>query len=230
MNGQGGIILFSEICEYMEQYSLHESEVSYTGQYPDMPEFEKPWKGCIQVSQGGGGASSIGKPLQSEGFSKCVAMILKNTKTLESALFHIEDIDMNHKQTRIVDEMMRNFLYSLAMPGSEKDNLLSTLDYISKYDCPQNHGGKMSRQEFQAQMEQLNKEGIMQARFISGTNGRSCVRNRVEDSLFGFLGVHVKDDIIVGTGNYHWSIVHFPIDNRILIDARNQNKVLSYCF
>lgn len=80
-----------------KQYSLPLEEHSYTDQYPPDLRFEKPWEGCIQVGQGEGKLSNDGKPLQSEGFSLCSALIIQNIDTQEAALFHIDDIDLHHR-------------------------------------------------------------------------------------------------------------------------------------
>ena len=64
------------------KYTECTSRTPYTGQYPNMIEFSKPWTSCIQVGQRYGAISNT-KPLQSEGFSQCTALILKNNQSLE---------------------------------------------------------------------------------------------------------------------------------------------------
>lgn len=83
-----------EVSKKGEAVKKPQRQVSYTGQYPDMIEFAKPWECCIQVGQGSGKLSLDRKPLQSEGFSKCSGLILKNGANLESALFHVDDFDL----------------------------------------------------------------------------------------------------------------------------------------
>lgn len=80
-------------------------------QYPNMVEFERPWESCIQVAQGNGKLSLDGQALQSEGFSKCCALILQNTNSNEAALFHISDIDLNHRQCEILSQLEPNSTY-----------------------------------------------------------------------------------------------------------------------
>jgi hypothetical protein len=85
-----------------KEYSLPLEEYSYIGRYPPDLRFEKPWEVCIQVGQGSGKRSNDGKPLQSEGFSKCTALIIQNADTQEAELFHIDDIDLSHTQSELL--------------------------------------------------------------------------------------------------------------------------------
>src|SRR3989339_926001 len=94
-------------------YTLALKKVSYSSQYPNGVEFGIPPGGYIYVGQSQGGISPDGQPLQSEGFAQCSALILKNSQTLESALFHIDDINLNYKQTPIVDQLVRNYIAGL---------------------------------------------------------------------------------------------------------------------
>lgn len=80
-------------------------EYLYTGQYPDMDEFEKPWESCIQVNQGDGKISLDCTPLQSERFSKCCVLILQSAASLEAALFHISDIDLDYRQRAVLSQL-----------------------------------------------------------------------------------------------------------------------------
>lgn len=73
-----------------------------------MIEFQKPWEGCIQVGQGLGKLSLDGKPLQSDGFSKCSGLVLRNGNTQESALFHVDDFDLGIWQTPVIREFITN--------------------------------------------------------------------------------------------------------------------------
>lgn len=210
----------------MDKYTPHESEFSYTGQYPDMPEFEKPWKACVQVSQGHGKISSDGRPLQSEGFSKCIAMLLKNKVNLESALFHVDDIDLKGTQTEVLGYFMENYLRGIDLSPKERKLLLSVTGDVSKYRYPE----AMKRVAYQEKMEELNSKGVIKARFIVGSSGRHSVKDRVTGSLLNYLGVHVGDDILVDTGRAHWALVYKPAEARIYVDARSQEKVLTFSF
>jgi len=201
-------------------------EVSYANQYPDLIEFEKPWeKPCIQVGQGFGKISSEGYPLQSEGFTKCSALILRNKSTLESALFHIDEWNLNERQTPIVNQFMINYLNQCNIDSSEKEILFSTLESITRYEYPK----LMKREEFKSLMEKLNSNGIIQACFVYGENSRETGVS-ISESLLNYLGIQRLDDIKVETGNYSWATVYYPKESKILIDRRKDKKVLSYSF
>lgn len=200
-------------------------EVSYINQYPNLIEFEKPWENCIQVGQGNGKLSLECTSLQSEGFSKCSALILRNLLNSNSALFHIDEWDLNERQTPIVNQFMINYLDLLNIASFKKENLLSAMKSITQYEYPK----IMKREEFQSIMKTLNSEGQIQARFVYGDNSRET-GNVINDSLLGYLGIKRLDDIKVETGNYHWAIVYRPKESQILIDRRKDKKVLSYYF
>ena len=211
--------------EEKTKYTPALEEVSYIGQYPNLLEFEKPWEKCIQVGQGNGEISLEGKPLQSEGFSKCSGLILRNKSNLESALFHIAEFDLDYKQTPVVAQIMENYINNLSLDVSEKEILLSSARVICKYSYPKT----MKRETFQSRMEELNSSGIMQARFLYGDVSREIGR-RIVDSLLSYLGFKLIEDIKVNTGQYHWAAVYYPKESKILIDRRKDKKILSYSF
>jgi hypothetical protein len=81
----------------------------YSGEYPDIPEFQKPWelRELRRVGQGGGEVTQ-GEPLISEGFSFCKAGILYDTRYETSALFHFEpDPRFFNKQKERLREVSR---------------------------------------------------------------------------------------------------------------------------
>ena len=82
--------------------------IFYEGKYPDMVEFEKPWESCVQVNQRFGAISMDGRALQSEGFSKCYALILRSVNTFESALFHVSDIDLTPEQIMVLQKLSKS--------------------------------------------------------------------------------------------------------------------------
>lgn len=211
------------------KYTPYGSETSYTGQYPPILEFDR-LKEYIKVGQGDGKISLNGRPLESEGFGQCFGVILRNRDNLESALFHVSDLDLNTvKQTILVEELMKNHIHHSVISDKEREELLETLPYICKYNCPSNYG-KMTRKEFQRRMEKLNKNKIIQARFIGGDSSRIHCRSRIEDSLFNYLGIQVKDDILVDTGGIHWDLLYKPNEEDIYVNSRKQDKVLTFKF
>lgn len=211
-----------------QKYTPHESETSYTGQYPNMSEFEKPWEGCIQVGQGNGKISLDEKPLESEGFSNCVGLILRNKNSLEGALFHIDDIDLScdyyHHQTEVVEHLVKNYLKEKGL--SNRERLFSALHDVCGYWYPK----AMKREKFQEIMEELNKDKIIQARFVGGNSSRTWIKSRIKDSLFGFLGIPIKNDILVDTGIYPWDLLYKPNEEGIYVNSIKQKKVLAFKF
>ena len=214
--------------DIMVEYTPYESEVIYSGQYPDMIEFTNLCETSIQVEQGQGKISKYGEPLQSRGFSKCFGLIIRNQLNLESALFHVDDIDLTHTHTPVVGELLRKYVDSLNIDSFERKSLFDAMDEIIHYGLPEFDGG-MKRKEFQSRMEELNENGIIQARIIRGDNSHD-VKNRIVGSLLGYLGIPVVEDLIVNTGRKHWAVVYKPNESKIYIDVRDQKKLLKFNF
>jgi len=214
-------------------YTLALKKVSYSSQYPNGVEFGIPPGGYIYVGQSQGGISPDGQPLQSEGFAQCSALILKNSQTLESALFHIDDINLNYKQTPIVDQLVRNYIAGLDLDQTEKETLPNLISAAARFwnlktftDRPY---GEKERQAFKARMAELNHEGALKACFILGDTSRD-VKGRVMGELLSYFGIDAVEEIIVKTGQYHWGIAYKPQESTVLVNAEKQKKVLSYLF
>jgi hypothetical protein len=212
----------------MTTYTIPKSEVSYNDYYPKIIEFEKPWETSIRVGQGKGCISKMGIPFQSEGFSKCFGLILRNRSNLESALFHVDDIDLNHNQTPIIEELMKNYITHLNIDYTEKNKLLGAITDITHYNYSHNYE-KITRKDFQLRMEQLNSDRTIQACFVRGDESRD-IKSRIVGSLLGHLGINVVDDLIINTGKQHWAMVYKPNKSEIYVDAKNQKKVLTFMF
>lgn len=88
-----------------KSYTQPDNAIRYSGQYPHIPELEKPWELTEQVGQGRGKVSAFGKPLQSEGFSKCNALIIQDTEGDSAALFHVEEFDLTRQQIDRLDDL-----------------------------------------------------------------------------------------------------------------------------
>lgn len=209
-------------------YTPHLTEVSYRKQYPDMIEFARPWECCIQVGQGCGKISKDGQTLQSEGFSFCSGLILKDKKTLESALFHIDEWDLPDRSCPTLEEFMVDYISRLDIGDKETNQLIDVSRYIAFYRCPSNYG-RMKREEFQEIMEKLNETGDLTGQFIFGTVSRHT-KNRIVDNMLKYFGVKVQDDILVKTGQVHWDVVYKPKESTIFVNNGIYNKVLSYNF
>jgi len=229
-------------------YTPYESKIHYEKQYPDIQEFKKPLETCIQVDQNHSKNSLDGRPLQSENFSSCIAMILRNKENLESALFHIEDIDIEceylFRQSDATENIMKNHLNRQSLNQNERTRLLSNLRKACQYEYPslvsafygmgehdsEDDTKKMEVEELQEKMQEFNKNNIIQARFVSGTKGSYWIGEDIKRSLLDLLRIKVKEDIIIDTENGSWSIVYFPKTNKILVDSRSQKKVLTFNF
>lgn|SRR3989338_7347545 len=209
------------------------SETLYSGDYPDMIEFRKPWESCIQVGQGRGNISSDGKSLQSEGFGKCCALILKNAKTSESALFHIDDINLNEKQTPIVEQVMQNYIESLHLSDEEKRRLLALASGASRFwnvtGFTQKPYSGIERDVFISKMRELNSDSTMRACFVMGDVSRD-IEHRVMGELLNNFGIHTSTNILVQTGAVHWGILYKPAESVIIVDSRKYKKSLNFSF
>jgi hypothetical protein len=206
-----------------------ESELSYAGQYPDMTEFEKPWESAIRVNQGSGDVSYDGTPLQSEGFSKCIALLLRNETNLDSAMFHIDDLDLggwDGSQIKVMREYMNRYISSFDMPRKEKEDILVANHDVTTYSYPRS----MSRETFKKKMEELNSDTEIKAAFVVGTNGRGFVADRVRGSLLNYLGIDAGDNINVDTGHFHWANVYKPNESNIYVQSKSLEKVLIFRF
>lgn len=90
----------------------------YQGDYPQIPEFEKPWETCIQFGQGNAQISKEGVPIQSEGFSKCAALIIQNLDTSEVYGAHIDDWRLNDKQYEKLETLSKGRYAARFIRGS----------------------------------------------------------------------------------------------------------------
>jgi hypothetical protein len=76
-------------------------------QFTDDPRFHisENANNCILVSQGGVKSSIDARPLQSMGFATCRALAIKNLRTGETILMHIEDLTIGDSQYKALNEM-----------------------------------------------------------------------------------------------------------------------------
>jgi len=135
--------------------------IPYQGQYPDQPEFQKPWE-HVQVGQGDGKTSSD-TALISEGLGLCFLVFLKNLKTGNSGLLHIEDAEINQVQASEINRL-----------GSKKDLRAIILE------------GEVSYPIIRVQ-RQLAKRGIDVVRVINVDTGEAhfaaCYRPKQDEIL-----------------------------------------------
>jgi hypothetical protein len=215
-------------------YTPHITEISSGGQHSNWPSSGISHGSYIFVGQGEGCLSSDGKPLKSEGFYTCSALIIKNTKSLESALFHLDNYRFNYKQTSVVEILVMNFLASLDLDSAEKDSLADLVSAATHYWNKRKFtGGKYNlaeREAFKSRMAELNNDGTIRACFILGDSSNRNIGYIVRKEFLDDLDIGVEKEIFISTGDSHWGTVYRPHDSTVLINLREQKKVLSYSF
>ncbi len=104
-----------------------------------MEEFAEPWNCCLRFAAGGGDISKDGTPLESAGFGLCYGFSLHSVKTLETAAFHVNDIEPNYEQRLKIRSLSRG-------------------EYVAVFSC-----GGASRNYINLVLSDsiLNKEGIV---------------------------------------------------------------------
>jgi hypothetical protein len=195
----------------------------YEQYYPPMAEFERPWDVCNTVPRGGAKISSDGIPLQSEKFTQCIALLVKDGKSGCCALFHIQELDLEWEQNSILHEFMSQYVNRTDIPEAKKSMTLKALDLVCHYDSPHNI---MSREEFASVMGGLNDDGRLKARFAYGSIGRQTTSYRVYDSMLKYLGIRLDSDIYVDSER--WGIVYSPADSIIYVDSRGPKELIQY--
>ncbi|MBS3094288.1 hypothetical protein J4474_01350 [Candidatus Pacearchaeota archaeon] len=214
-------------------FTPHKAEFSYRTQYPNWADFGIPSGSSIYVNQGRGNISSDGKPLRSDGFGQCSALILKNTQTLESALFHLDNIDVEDKQTPIVEQLMHNYIKSFNLSKKKRERLLELASAASRYWCSgfrneRFYSGR-ERNFLKTRMAELNEDKKIKACFVNGNRSYDRKKRIVGDFLI-YFGLNNPKNIFVDTGDYHWDIAYKPDESTILVNSRKQKKVLSFDF
>jgi hypothetical protein len=197
----------------------------FAGQYPEMLEFQKPWESTVRVSQGFANPSYEGIPLWSDGFSKCVALILRDSSSLDSILFHISTLDMEYpEQTVPLREYMLHFLEKQDMPAEEKNEMKEAIPFICKYWPPEN----MTREEFTEKMALINADKIKGC-FIYGRYGRGSIRKSIENSMLNYFNIK-NTEIALDSGEQHWGLVYCPTTSRLFIALDNKRELAEYEF
>jgi len=149
----------------LTSYILRKSKEPYEGDFPDTPEFQKPWENCITVARLGGEISLDGKPLIAEDFGECSALVLTDGE--KSALFYIYGVSITNKQTKILNEFIESssegtidgiiISGSLSKPTNIEELLaVSAVNIISKKEIDYDYFGVLYKPE--------NKELLIDAR------------------------------------------------------------------
>ncbi len=208
----------------MITYTKPEAEFSYTKQFPKMEELIPTWNKSKYVHQGCGGISSDKAPLYSEGFSRCSALILKDTTTLESTLFHIDNWQLSHRAEPTFEEFMRHSIYALTPDARQVKELLEKAKSVIYHQAQ-----PATRTKFREDMETLNHQRTIKAQFVFGSESRE-VRDIVKRELLDYFAIDVLQDIFVDSGRQHWSVFYNPENSDLFVEARNQKKVLKFSF
>jgi len=211
----------------VKNYTQPISEESFRGKCPPILEFSNPWEtSCIQVTQGNGEISKCGRIIQSAGFADCFGILLRNTNNLETALFHVDYTEFNREQRKVVGEFIELYLRKLNISSKEKKKLRFANAEVMRGLYPGNYGNLAG---FQKRMEELNGNKTIQARFIYGTMSED-IKDRITESFFNFFGIHVKEDLVINSGNHYWSMLYKPKTDEILAYADSKNKLKTFKF
>jgi hypothetical protein len=190
-------------------------------------EFNKLWETGIYVETGGGSISRKGISLCSGTFSQCTGLILMNRANLESALFHINDLDINEDQGEIVNEFITDYINGLDLKTHEKKIICSAVNYVTKFDNSGQYGF-IGERELKDKMQKLNQDGIIQAKFIYGDASSSRTRDRTVKFLLDSLGVKIDKDIPVRAR--WWEMIYHPNDSKIYVRQTHSDKILESIF
>jgi hypothetical protein len=186
------------------------------------------------VAQGEGGTTYGEKPLRSDGFAMCSALILRNTRTLESALFHIySDLHLDYNQTSIAAQLVKDYIVGLDIDGKEKKALFPLISSAARYwnlkNSTDTDYDDEQRNAFKTRMTELNRDRGIKACFVRGDISRD-LKNRIYEEFLSYLGINSIQEILVKTSGFHWSMAYKPRESTVLVNLTKQKKVLSYSF
>jgi len=185
------------------------AKVSYESQYPDWAEFGLSSEGSMYVSQGNGRISTDGECLRSDGFAKCCALLIKNSESLDSALFHIDDISLTYRQAPLAGQLVKNYVARLDLDPEEKERLSELVMAAGRYWHSDRRHDSYSTDErayLKDKMTELNLDGVVKACFVRGDVSRD-IKDRVIDELLSYFGIETVEEILVNTGEFHWGKV-----------------------
>ncbi len=205
-------------------YTTPEAEFAYDGIDPNMKEFIPSWDRCRYVNQGCGRISVDRSSLYSEGFSQCSALLIKDTSTLETALFHIDKWELSDRAEVTFEELMKKSISALTSnqrPAEELSARARTVIYHQAQPA--------TRTRLKEDMERLNHNRTIKAQFLFGSESR-IVRDFVKRDLLDYFAIDISKDIFVDSGRYHWGVFYNPENSDLFVDARSQKKVLKFKF
>ena len=198
----------------------------------DICNFERPPEGYIYVNQDHGKISQNGQPLASEGFSSCSGLVLRNSRTLESALFHLEGIDMSDNQRPIAAQFVINYMMGQGLDEREKQELILLIHAASrdwnKISSDMREYPRQVRENLKSRMKQLNQDNPIKACFVRGEESLDR-KNRISEFL-DYFGITSIEDILIETERSHWHMAYKPKESMILVNSKSQRKILSFPF
>lgn len=197
-------------------------EIAYIGRFPSLPEFREPLGHCVVVGEGKAELSTDGKPLFSWAFSECVGLLLRERGSLESALLHVRDLDLEKTQKLTVNEIVADYLATQNFDPQEQ------LSLISQLGNAENLSPSM-REAFRQRMEYVNRERRLVSQFVLGSLASRNRRDRAEQYLMT-RGISCEKDIIVDSGDQSWNLVYYPQTSTIAVDLELKKKVVLYHF
>jgi len=213
------------------EFTPHSKEHPYVPSPSHHGIYRKQWVRASDVDEGDAKISADGSSLVSTCFVGCIAMILQNKATLDTALFHIYDRDLglNLKQQEVLEQFMADYICSLDIYSEERSDLLSANNSICNRIAPKKYA-IMSEKDFRMRLNELDKDENVQAKFVLGDRGiYSRKVNVVNNSLIP-LGLPVLADIHVDVGGSRWGIGITPTVPAIFIDNRLQTRILEFPF
>ncbi len=210
----------------MIPYTKPEAEFDYQEQYPDtlLSTQISSWDRRRYVNQSCGRISSDKAPLYSEGFSRCSALLLKDTTTLESALFHIDDWQLSDRAEVTFEQFMRHSISARTQDQREAEKLAERAKAVIYHQAQPS-----TRTRFREEIGALNRERTIKAQFVFGSQSR-IVRDIVKRELLDYFAIGPEEDIFVDSGRQRWSVFYNPENSSLYVDARSQKKVLKFSF
>lgn len=205
-------------------YTKPDAEFPYEGLDPNINEFIPSWERRRYVNQGYGRISTDKAPLYSEGFSQCSALLLKDTTTLETALFHIDNWQLSDRAEVTFEEFMKHSIYALTQDQRQAEELCDRAKSLIYQQAD-----PAERLKFQEEMEKLNNSRRVKAQFIFGSQSR-MVRNSVSRDVLTHFAINPNKDIFIESGQKHWHVFYNPENSDLFVDARSQKKVLKFRF
>lgn len=109
--------------------------IDYEGQYPNIPEFQKPWENVVQVGQGRAAISTDRKSLETEGISSCHIGIIGGVGFGESVMVHFEPLTRFEdfiQQQETISKLGEGSIRAILLTGTQSNSPRDSLDLLAK--------------------------------------------------------------------------------------------------